>query len=180
MTDQTKRIIITGGPGTGKSTIIDKLEERGYPCHREISREVIKQELEKGTDLLPWRDLPGFSNTVFKGQTSQYHSAIDHQINFFDRGLIDVIAYLRKDMLPTEALDALVNHYPYHKEVFLTPPWKEIYSNDDERKEDFETMQAIHDSLLGTYEYFGYQVVEVPKDPIEQRVQFILNRLEIS
>ena len=173
----TQRVIITGGPGTGKSTIIDLLEQKGYPCHREVSRAVIKEQLEKGSDLLPWSDLPGFSNTVFEGQTSQYHSAIEGAINFFDRGLPDVIAYLRKDLLPTEALDDLVHHYPYHHEIFITPPWEEIYQTDEERREDFKTMQAIHNSLVETYEQFGYTVVEIPKLQSHERVNFILNRL---
>ncbi len=177
---QTKRIIITGGPGTGKSTIIDLLEERGYPCHCEVSRAVIKEQLEKGSDLLPWNDLSGFSDTVFKGQTGQYHQAEPNEINFFDRGLPDVIAYLRKDLLPTEALDDLVEHYPYHNEVFVTPPWEEIYKNDEERREDFETMQAIHNALVETYEHFGYTVVEVPKEDSYKRVNFILKRLGLQ
>jgi predicted ATPase len=174
---QTKRVIITGGPGTGKSTIIEMLREQGYPCHSEVSRAVIKEQLEKRSDLLPWKDLPGFSDTVFKGQTGQYHQADANKVNFFDRGLPDVIAYLRKDLLPTDALDALVEHYPYHEEVFVTPPWEEIYQTDDERREDFETMQAIHNALVETYEQFGYKVVEVPKQGSQERVDFILNRL---
>lgn len=174
---ETKRIIITGGPGTGKSTIIDLLENRGYPCHREVSRAVIKEELDKGSDLLPWQDLPGFSETVFKGQTEQYHQAKENHINFFDRGLPDVIAYLRKDSLPTEMLDDLVPHYPYHSEIFVTPPWPEIYKTDSERREDFETMQSIHNSLVDTYKSFGYEVVEVPKENSFKRANFILERL---
>ncbi|HRZ31894.1 MAG TPA: AAA family ATPase, partial [Flavobacterium sp.] len=30
-------IVITGGPGTGKTTIIDGLIEKGYMCFPEIS-----------------------------------------------------------------------------------------------------------------------------------------------
>ena len=37
----TKKIVITGGPGTGKSSIINELTKRGYTCYEEISRQVI-------------------------------------------------------------------------------------------------------------------------------------------
>jgi len=174
----TQRVIITGGPGTGKSTIIDLLEQKGYSCHREVSREVIKQEIEKGTDLLPWNNNEGFSNLVLDGQTNQYRKAIDGRLNFYDRGILDVIAYLRKDALPTEAMEDLAKHYPYAKKVFLTPPWQEIYAVDNERKENFEMMKEIHQSLISTYSDFGYEVIEVPKHSAEERVQFILSHLQ--
>ena len=38
-----KRIIITGGPCSGKTSIIDSLKDEGYKCFNEISREVIQK-----------------------------------------------------------------------------------------------------------------------------------------
>lgn len=176
----TKRVIITGGPGTGKSTIIDLLDEKGYPCHREVSREVIKEELAKGSEQLPWEDLSGFSNLVFNGQTNQYRNAVEGKTNFYDRGIIDVIAYLRKDNLPSDALEDLAKHYPYYKTVFLTPPWEEIYLRDDERRENFADMTAIHEALVDAYTSFGYEVIEVPKGSSQDRVKFILEHLGVE
>lgn len=180
MKNSTQRVIITGGPGTGKSSIINELEAKGYPCHTEVSRAVIKEEMEKGSGLLPWRDLSGFSDKVFKGQTSQYHDAEEGKVNFYDRGMIDVIAYLRKDGHPSDGLGDLVDHYPYNNTVFLTPPWHEIYSQDEERKENVEEMEAIHHSLMETYQSFGYKVVEVPKVSLSERVNFVLKTLELA
>ncbi len=180
MEQMTKRVVITGGPGTGKTSIVEALREKGYSCHTEVSRAVIKEELEKGSELVPWRDLPGFSDKVFQGQTSQYHMASKDEVNFYDRGLIDVIAYLRKDLLSTHTLDELVHHYPYHRLVFVTPPWPEIYAQDDERREDLEAMQAIHDSLLETYQQFNYEVVEIPRSALGDRVKFVLDRLGLQ
>lgn len=176
----TQRIIITGGPGTGKSTVIDLLEEKGYACHREVSRTVIKQQLSEGTDQVPWGDLSGFSDLVFDGQTAQYRRAKEGAINFYDRGIIDVIAYLKKDNLPADAMEALVEHYTYNTKVFVTPPWDEIYQTDEERREDFETMSQIHELLVSSYKEFGYEVVEVPKFSPQERVNFILGHLGIE
>ena len=176
---KTRRVVITGGPGTGKTTILSLLEEKGFPTHREISREVIKQEMDRGSELLPWRDLPGFSDRVFQGQMTQYRQALEGQVNFYDRGIIDVIAYLKKDLLPHEALEDLIEHYPYCPKVFLTPPWTEIYEQDSERREDLETMNAIHNSLMKTYSSYGYEVLEVPKKDASGRVEFVLEQLEL-
>lgn len=176
----TQRVIITGGPGTGKSTIIDLMEQSGYTCHREVSRAVIKKELAKGSTQVPWEDLSGFSNLVFDGQTNQYRNAVEGKINFYDRGIIDVIAYLKKDNLPSDALEDLAKHYPYYSKVFLTPPWEEIYSMDEERREDFATMNVIHQELIDAYTRFGYEVIEVPKSSPQERVKFILGHLGVE
>lgn len=178
--DNTLRVVITGGPGTGKSTILDHLAEEGFPIHQEMSRAVIKEELNRNSDLVPWRDLPAFSEKVFKGQTGQWHEALEGKVNFYDRGIIDVIAYLKKDLLPHDALSELVHHYPYHRSVFLTPPWPEIYAQDTERREDLRTMQAIHDALLKTYQEFEYTVWEIPKSGPRERMNFVLQHLDLQ
>lgn len=177
--EQTLRVVITGGPGTGKSTILDHLKSDGYRIHTEVSRAVIKEELARGSELLPWSDLTGFSDKVFKGQIAQYHEANEYSVNFYDRGMIDVIAYLKKDFLPSDQLEELVQHYPYYHKVFLTPPWPEIYAQDEERREDLATMNAIHEALINAYEQFGYEVVEVPKTGPEERATFVLRHLDL-
>ena len=37
----TSKIVISGGPGGGKTTIINALKELGYFCYDEISRDLI-------------------------------------------------------------------------------------------------------------------------------------------
>ncbi|MDF1518279.1 MAG: AAA family ATPase, partial [Lutibacter sp.] len=45
---QTK-IVITGGPGTGKSTVIKELAKRNFTCMPEISREITLNARQNGT-----------------------------------------------------------------------------------------------------------------------------------
>ena len=65
----------------------------------------------------------------------------------------------------------------YHDIIFLTPAWKEIYENDNERKEDFYKAQRLESFIHNTYENLGYNVIIVPKANIEERIKFILNIL---
>ena len=54
--------IITGAPGTGKTTIINALKKEGYSCAEEISRELIAEQIDIGGNILPWKDQIAFEN----------------------------------------------------------------------------------------------------------------------
>ncbi len=59
-----QKFIITGAPGTGKTSIINELKKRGFSISKEISREIIADELKQGGDVLPWKNLKAFSERV--------------------------------------------------------------------------------------------------------------------
>ena len=42
-----KKILITGGPSTGKSTLVSELENNGLHCFHEISRELTQKMRKK-------------------------------------------------------------------------------------------------------------------------------------
>ena len=67
-----QRIIITGAPCTGKTTILQTLAKMGYSTFDEVAREVIKQELHKGSDVLPWQNINAFSKAVLPFQINNF------------------------------------------------------------------------------------------------------------
>ncbi len=171
------RIIITGAPGTGKSTVLDLLAQKGFPILPEMARALIAEEqLNEGSSLLPWKDHPAFGQELFKRQVDQYHQAKDG-INFYDRGILDNLAYLRRDGHANAQLEQEAENYSYHAKVFLMPPWEEIYGKDEVRWEDLDLMLDIDRALREIYRDFGYQVLEVPKSEAGARAQFILDRI---
>ena len=60
----------------------------------------------------------------------------------------------------------------------MAPPWEDIYQKDNERKEDFTTSMTIHELMKKTYKDYGYQVFELPKTNIHERVRIILSEIE--
>ena len=68
----TKKIVITGGPGTGKSSIINELTKRGYTCYEEISRQVILNARKDGIEQLFLTKPLLFSELLLKGREQQY------------------------------------------------------------------------------------------------------------
>ena len=173
-----KRIIISGAPGTGKTSIISKLSESGYKCHKEVSREIIANQLQINGSITPWQDLFKFSEIVIKERLKQYKLATN-KIEFYDRGIIDSFAYLLKDNIRIEEeWITIAKEHKYYKKIFITPPWEEIYHTDHERKEDFMSATKIHSHLLEAYEAFNYKPIIIPKTTIQERINFILNEIE--
>lgn len=172
-----QRIIITGGPGFGKTTILHHLQNKGFNTFDEVARIVIKEEMEIGSDVLPWKNLNAFSKKVLPLQIINHEKALEG-LNFYDRGIPDIAAYqIHGNQSVFQELEDAINKHRYHDTVFITPPWKEIYGNDDERKESFEKACDIHFQLTQTYTNFGYLVIDVPQLKTEDRVQFILDYL---
>ncbi len=173
-------IVIIGGPGTGKSTVIDALIEKGYCCYPEISREVTLEAKKQGIDQLFLEKPLLFSEMLLKGRIKQFENALNepHKIVFIDRGIPDVVAYMDfiGDQYP-ELFDKACKENKYSK-TFILPPWQEIYVSDAERYENFEQAQLIYNYLVLTYKKYGYNLIEVEKDTVENRVDFILKSLQ--
>jgi len=172
-------IVITGGPGTGKTTIIDGLIEKGYTCFPEISREIITEARKKGFEQLFLEKPLLFSELLLEGRKKQFTAAneLKEHIVFLDRGIPDILAYMHYigDSYPA-FFDEDCRENRYSK-VFLLPPWESIYVSDIERYENFEQAKLIYSHLKETYESYGYELIEVPQGDLNSRILFILKAI---
>jgi predicted ATPase len=49
-------VVISGGPGVGKTTTLLELERRGFRCAAEVARQIIQEQVRDRGDALPWGD----------------------------------------------------------------------------------------------------------------------------
>ena len=176
---QKEIVVIIGGPGTGKTTIIDGLITKGYCCYPEISREVTMEAKKQGIEQLFLENPLLFSELLLEGRKKQFQNAIaePHQVVFLDRGIPDVLAYMHYigDSYPA-FFDQACREHSYSK-IFILPPWEEIYESDEARYENYEQAKLIFEHLKETYQKYNYELIEVPKATVEERILFILNQL---
>ena len=74
---QKEIIVIIGGPGTGKSSIIDGLIAKGYCCYPEISREVTLEAKKQGIEQLFLENPLLFSELLLEGRKKQFKNALE-------------------------------------------------------------------------------------------------------
>lgn len=173
------RYIITGGPGFGKTSIIHRLEELGHEVCHENSREVIKEQLDNGGNILPWVDVVKFTEVIVEKRIHAYFDIPVGKPVFFDRGIPDALAFLyRSELEVNDKLQSAARNHKYYPVVFVTPPWHTIFKNDNERRETFAESSLIHTFITKTYADLGYKLIDIPPGDIDERVQFILNTVK--
>ena len=170
--------VITGGPGFGKTSLIEQLRQAGYHCSEEFARDLIFSQQESGGDILPWKNAKLFQQNILRKRIAFFDSVPDGSFAFADRGIPDQLAFARhRGFGAPEVLIECAEKYRYAPKVFVTPPWPEIYINDSIRSESFEEGCSIHQIVLETYLSLNYQIIELPLLPVKQRINYLLQNL---
>lgn len=172
-------IIISGGPGSGKSTLIDALEQKGFSRSVEAGRAVIQHQVRIGGKALPWADRVLFAELMLSWEMRSYDRAREKKGPvFFDRGIPDVLGYLTLCGLPIpQHMHRAALMIRYNRTVFLAPPWEEIFAQDNERKQSFAEATQTFEAMENTYRKLGYEIALLPKSSVQERVHFIAQSL---
>ena len=167
--------VITGGPGFGKTALIEELKKKGYTCSGEFARDLIEDQVKCGGNILPWRNVKLFQEEVLKQRIAFFNSVLENTIAFADRAIPDQIAFARyRGFNASEILIKSAAIFRYAHQVFVAPPWPEIYENDKIRTESYEEAILIHQCVLETYHDLNYQIIELPLLPVKERMNYLL------
>jgi len=172
------RVVITGGPGVGKTTLLAELGTRGYATVSESARAIIAER--RATGRTPRPEPVAFAREILRRDTEKYYANPGQSgWVFFDRGVIEAIGMLH-EVAPLSApeLATALRAHSFHSSVFILPPWSAIYTTDSERDHAFAWVEHVHNQLVQWYLSCGYVLCEVPRLPVAARAQFVVHALE--
>jgi predicted ATPase len=179
MSERERFHVITGGPGSGKTSLIEGLARAGYAHTVEAGRAIIQDQLAIDGPALPWRDPLAFAELMLSWELRSYRiaQAMTGPV-FFDRGVTDLVGYLTiiGQLVPAHVARA-AERFRYNRRVFVAPPWPEIYTQDAERKQTPEEAVRTYEALVSAYSNCGYELVSLPLVSVEERMRFVLGRI---
>jgi len=176
MNIKSKWYVITGGPSSGKKTVLGLLKAKGYRVIPEVARGVIDRANRQGISTKALRkDEAKFQESLLPIKLRLEQNLPRDQVIFWNRAMPDSIAYLQNcGGDPKEAV-ALCERGLY-KRVFLLEQLPE-FARDYARTEDKSTAEKISQLLREAYEQLGYEVIFVPVMSAEERVKFIQGQM---
>ena len=176
LNEKNKRIVLAGGPSTGKTSVLNELKKLGFVCYDEAARDILSDYSSKGSSFK--LDPIKISREILRKRDNNYNDAsrisCKNDIIFYDRGVHEITAYLRFVNQSNDYWEELLKNYKYDM-VFIFPSWKEIYTKDDNRIEEYEEAMKISPFIYQIYDESSILSIEVPNVSVKERVEFILN-----
>jgi predicted ATPase len=176
------RIIFTGTPGSGKTSVIYQLQKIRHMVIHEAATDVIALQQANGI-AKPWEE-PGFIDAITKIQRDRQINAIG-DLQFYDRSpfctyaLGSYLAHHQKiefnpSPLLMDEIERCLKEDIYKKDVCFFENLG-LIEHTDARQISYEDALTFEKTHLDVYRKFGFNTIMVPKElTIQQRCEHIL------
>jgi len=173
-----KRYILTGTPGSGKTSVLHTLKSQGYAVVEEAATDVIALEHRRG-NAEPWMQADFIDKIVLLQKQRQIEAATPaDELQVYDRSPICTFALSRYlGYLPSacllEEMERIERENIYQKQVFFLENLG-FCQPTEARKISFEESLLFEKIHAEVYTSLGYHLIKVPPEALAQRVHCIM------
>jgi predicted ATPase len=177
-----KRYILTGTPGSGKTSILHELKRQGYAVVEEAATDVNARDLGLG-NAEPWLQ-PDFIDSIVRLQKQRQLEAatLPDERQWYDRSPICTLALSRYLGYPASAslveeLERIEREGIYQRRVFFIEHLG-FCQPTEVRKITFEEALVFEQIHEETYASLGYDLLKIAPEALSQRVHRIIKWTE--
>ena len=171
------RVVITGAPGGGKSSLLAELQDRGFQTVPEVARAILRRpdgmQLREG-------DPHGFAKAMLEAERVSFEdSRPSARPTIFDRGFPDIAGFLRIEELEIPPdLESACQTIRYDGPIFRAPAWRAIYQQDAQRIQSWQEAVTSDQAVCHAWQDYGYDVIDLPLCLIKERADFVVEHLK--
>jgi predicted ATPase len=160
MSIETRWVVITGPPSSGKSTLLALFAEAGERTSRDSTRRLISKVAATGRDVEEFRFADDFQPRVLEAMSATEARLEPSKRAFLEYALPCNIAFHRTENRSlTPGLAEAAERYRYDAVFILDPVGWQF---DAERVEGEKYQSAVHQHMYDVYRELGYDPKRVP------------------
>jgi predicted ATPase len=172
------KIVLTGGPCSGKTTLINRFESMGLHVIPEAALEVIKQLIKRrGYDdylVFKRQETLAFQNLILEQQLRQEAEFDTDKVTILDRGALDSLAYLYHERISPSSESIQQATQAKYDLIIVCDTLQHFDMRASTGRIETQTeSKQLQSSIEQTYQRFGYDTCNLPEDSIEKRVMKI-------
>ncbi len=175
----TRRFILTGAPGAGKTALLRRLQARGCGAVQEAATDLIAAAQARGLDA-PWEQ-PAFVDEIATLQAVRETAPAQAHVRFSDRSLICTVALAEFCGHPVSArllasVERVASSGWFQRRVFFVEQLGFIVNTDARRitLDEARRFDALHAAVYGR---FGFELVRVAPESIDARADAVMSMI---
>lgn len=168
--------MVTGPPSSGKTTLVNALQEKGRIVSSEVAREIIQYTLYPGRlKQCMDRNSLALQREILAVTLKREHVLGTEQEIIFDRGIPDSIAYFEfHGFDPRLAIKA--SQFRRYKKIFYCEGLPVV--RDGVRLETDSVAEEIGELIIKAYTSLDYNMTFLPIVSVDERVEMVLKHLK--